>query len=273
MVLIGLSPVTDPRLLQKRTRSQGPLLRRHYPASPLIRPCPTPAMAIALRNVEAATLANDGSPPITRTTFPTCRAHLYGAFFVKISAGAILFIRQFLCSIWSPFLRPDPQIPGAVARRGLSRLAVAPTLPRAPIIARPHLDSSEHGGTLVVVGMTINEGSAPFAAVEESRRILVSGRLDQSLNHDAIMRISGEAPRRRAHSTPRLDSQVGSRVAATSNRHRRPVASVQTGPKLPVYLQRAPFIVLAVRRRPLAPRHLAQSATGRSKAYAPRRRS
>jgi hypothetical protein len=43
-------------------------------------------------------------------------------------------------------------------------LAVAPTLPRAPIIARPHLDSSEHGSTLVVVGMTTNEGSAPFAA-------------------------------------------------------------------------------------------------------------
>jgi hypothetical protein len=29
---------------------------------------------------------------------------------------------------------------------------------------------------------------------EDSRRILVSGRLSQSLNHDAIMRISGEAP-------------------------------------------------------------------------------
>jgi hypothetical protein len=29
-------------------------------------------MAAALRDVEAATLALDGSPPITRTTFPTC---------------------------------------------------------------------------------------------------------------------------------------------------------------------------------------------------------
>ena len=28
--------------------------------------------------VEAATLATDGSPPITRTTFPTCRAHYPG---------------------------------------------------------------------------------------------------------------------------------------------------------------------------------------------------
>ena len=33
-----------------------------------------PAMAVACRDVEAATLVRDGSPPITRTTFPTCRA-------------------------------------------------------------------------------------------------------------------------------------------------------------------------------------------------------
>ena len=35
-------------------------------------------MAVALRNVEDATFASDGSPPITRTTFPTCRAHYPG---------------------------------------------------------------------------------------------------------------------------------------------------------------------------------------------------
>src|SRR5580692_6429362 len=67
-----------PRHLRKRTRSQGPSLSRHYPASTVIRPRPTPAMAAALRDVEAATLALDGSPPITRTTFPTCRAHYPG---------------------------------------------------------------------------------------------------------------------------------------------------------------------------------------------------
>src|ERR1700694_752643 len=68
----------SPRHLRKRTRSQGPLLRRHSPASTLLRPCPTPAMTVACRDVEAATLACDGSPPITRTTFPTCRAHYPG---------------------------------------------------------------------------------------------------------------------------------------------------------------------------------------------------
>jgi hypothetical protein len=35
-----------PRHLRKRTRSQGPFLRRNYPASPVIRPCPTPARKV-----------------------------------------------------------------------------------------------------------------------------------------------------------------------------------------------------------------------------------
>ena len=78
MVLQAHRQSPGPRHLQKRTRSQGPLLRRHYTASTLIRPCPTPALAAACRNVEAATLAHDGSPPITRTTIPTCRAHYPG---------------------------------------------------------------------------------------------------------------------------------------------------------------------------------------------------
>src|SRR5204862_2183454 len=68
----------SPHHLRKRTRSQGPLLRRRCPASTLVRPCPTPALTVACRDVEAATLAHDGPPPITRTTFPTCRAHYPG---------------------------------------------------------------------------------------------------------------------------------------------------------------------------------------------------
>ena len=73
-----------PRHLRKRTRSQGPFLSQHYPASTVIRPRPTPAMAVAFRDVEAATLALDGSPPITRTTFrravPTTPADRAGAY-------------------------------------------------------------------------------------------------------------------------------------------------------------------------------------------------
>jgi hypothetical protein len=72
------------------------LLRRHYPASTLIRPCPIPVMAAACRDVEAATLALDGPPPITRTTFPTCRAHYPGG-----SSGRT-------CRLLPPLMQPSP---------------------------------------------------------------------------------------------------------------------------------------------------------------------
>ena len=84
----------SPPHLRKRTRSQGPLLRRHYPASTLLRPCPIPAMAAVCRDVEAATLVRDGSPPITRTTFPTCRAHYPGG-----SSGCACRLLPRSCSL------------------------------------------------------------------------------------------------------------------------------------------------------------------------------
>ena len=57
-----------------------------------------------------------------------------------------------------------------------------------------------------------------------------AGRNDP--DHDAVLRIGGEAPRRRTHSAQRRQSRGFSRDPATSNRHRRPVACVRTGPKL-----------------------------------------
>ncbi len=48
LMFVGRSPITDPRLLRKRARSQGPFLRRHYPASPVLWPCPTPARPAVL---------------------------------------------------------------------------------------------------------------------------------------------------------------------------------------------------------------------------------
>ena len=89
------------------------MLRRHYPASTLIRPCPTPVMAVAFRNVEDATLATDGSPPITRTTFPTCRAHYPGG-----SSGCACRLLPRSCSL--------PQMAGGSASAlSLSRPAQA----------------------------------------------------------------------------------------------------------------------------------------------------
>ena len=40
-------PITPPLRLRKRTRSQGPSLRRSYPGSAVLCPCPTPARSAA----------------------------------------------------------------------------------------------------------------------------------------------------------------------------------------------------------------------------------
>ena len=170
----------------------------------------------------------------------------------------------------SPFLRPDPQQRQAVARRSCPRLAVAPTFRHASALARPYLDSFEHDGTLGTIGMTI--GGEPACGRDQSRHNLVFGG-SKDPNHDAAMRIGSEAPGRRTHSTFRHDSHESPRDPATSNRHRRPVTSGRTGPKLSGALQRPPFIAPGAERRRPAPRPPAPAATGRSEACAPRPRS
>ena len=74
-VLSGSSPITDPRLLPKRTRSQGPSLRRRYPASLVLRPCPTPARTDALQHRRGRYPRSHGSLPFAQHPVPTCRAH------------------------------------------------------------------------------------------------------------------------------------------------------------------------------------------------------
>ena len=106
------------------------------------------------------------------------------------------FLHRFLCSTWkSRFFAPTPQYCKAGARRRLSRLAGAPTFPRTLALARPCPDSSEHGGTLDTVGMTIR-GEPAFGRADQSRHNLVFGE-SKDPNHDAAMRIGSEAPRRR----------------------------------------------------------------------------
>ena len=66
VVLPGSSPITDPQPLRKRARSQGPFLRRHYPASQVVRPCPTPARPAVL----ATTLGCDLQPKRASPDYP-----------------------------------------------------------------------------------------------------------------------------------------------------------------------------------------------------------
>src|SRR5215211_2109890 len=85
---VGSRQVTDPRLLQQAHQKSGSfpppalpglnstttpsVLRQYY--DPVRPPSVPPPVSV----VEAATLAHDGSPPITRITLPTCRAHYPG---------------------------------------------------------------------------------------------------------------------------------------------------------------------------------------------------
>src|SRR3954464_6298776 len=92
----GSSPITDPRLRPKRTRSKGPFLRQHYPASTVVWPSPTPVRPAACASWGAASPSRDGSPPMTRITLPTCRAPYPGGS------------RRVPVSIASPLTRPSP---------------------------------------------------------------------------------------------------------------------------------------------------------------------
>jgi hypothetical protein len=113
-VLPGSSPISlHLTSFESTPEVRGPLLHRHYPASTLLRPCPTPVLAVACRDVEAAALAQHGSPPIARTTFPTSRAHYPGG-----SSGCACRFLPRSCSL--------PQMAGGSASAlSLSRPAQA----------------------------------------------------------------------------------------------------------------------------------------------------
>ena len=93
-------------------------------------------MTVACRDVEAATLAHDGSPPITQTTFPTCRAHYPGG-----SSGCMCRLLPRSCSL--------PQLAGGSASAlSLSRPAQA-LLALRPIgsLSRPRRPLSRGSGS------------------------------------------------------------------------------------------------------------------------------
>ena len=103
---------------------------------------------------------------------------------------ASCFLDRFLCSTWNPVSSSRPAVLESRRAQELSRLAVAPTFPPRSALARPYLDSSEHGGTLDAVGMTIR-GEPAFGRAYQSRRNLVFGG-SKDPNHDAVMRIGAK---------------------------------------------------------------------------------
>src|ERR1700731_3747877 len=111
-------------------------------------------MAAADRDVEAATLARDGPPPITRTTFPTCRAHYPGG-----SRGCACRLLPRSCSL--------PQMAGGSASAlSLSRPA------QASLTLRPI-------GSLSRPRRPLSRGSSPAGSPAEP---LVSYRINRQLS-------------------------------------------------------------------------------------------
>ena len=156
-------------------------------------------------------------------------------------------------------------------RRRAEERSRLPNLAACSALARPHLDGCEHDGA-AWCGRNDDQRGARLRARFKSRHNLVSGR-SKDLNHDAVMRIGSEAPKRRTHSSNRHESQGPCRDSATSNHHRRPVTSERTRRKLSRYLQHPPFIVQDAKRRRPVQRPPERAATERSEACVPRPRS
>ena len=95
-MLPGSSPITFTSPSSKAHQKSGPFPQPALPGFDGHTTLSDSRHGRRLRDVEAATLALDGSPPITRTTFPTCRAHYPGGS------------KRVRVSIASPLVQPSP---------------------------------------------------------------------------------------------------------------------------------------------------------------------
>ena len=129
---------------------------------------------------------------------PPPAVSLYGAFLVKefaTAANRLSFVSFFVRS-QSPFLRPDPRFADVVARRSCQgwpsrqlcgMLRACQAIP-GQLRARRHAWCDREDD---------RRGAA--CGRDQSRHNLVSGG-SKDPNHDAVIRIGSEAPKRRTHS-------------------------------------------------------------------------
>jgi hypothetical protein len=202
---------------------RGPFLSQHYLASAVIRPRTSPAMAAALRDVEAAALALDGSPPITRTTFPTCPPLPRRIKRVRVSIASPLMqpspngrrvgirIVTFDASQASLMLRPA----GLLSRlkRPLSRGSSPASYPAEPLVSYQinRQLSGWNPPPLVIraFGAHCHEETSPPNRIRRTlwrRRILLNFSIELRL----VTRASKQLPRRSAQSSPKKRRRVTS---------------------------------------------------------------
>src|SRR5437764_15280825 len=73
-----------------------------------------------------------------------------------------------------------------------------------------------------------SEGSSPQGA--DHRATYLYSADPEDPDHDAVIRIGGEVPKRRVHSALRPESHASARRAATSDRHWPPPSRSERGP-------------------------------------------
>src|SRR6266536_495047 len=184
---------------------------------------------------------------------------LYGVFFVKgfspaqrifspssvslFDLTAVSSSRRALCS---PRRAQEP-----------SRLAVAPIFPHAPPWPGHTLTALSTTSRLTRSGRR-SEGSLPSGTEHRATTLYSVGPWGP--DHDAVMRIGGEAPRRRTHSRNRCQHHGLLRVTATSDRHRMPTKFCSSGAESLSCLS-TPLTRLATPRQ-LEPRQWLPDATG-----------
>ncbi len=144
------------------------------------------------------------------------------------------------------------------ARAGAVKVGRRTNLSVCSALARPCLDGLEHDGTLTRSGRR-SEGSLPSGADHRAATLYSVGPWGP--DHDAVMRIGGEAPRRRTHSRNRCQHHGLLRVTATSDHHRMPTKFCSSGSESLSCLS-SPLTRLATRRQ-LEPRQWLPDATGR----------
>jgi hypothetical protein len=108
----------------------------------------------------------------TFTTMACMGFSLSSGFRAAVSLSC--FLDRFLCSIWNPVSPPRPAVPQKPTRAGAVKVGRRTNLSTPSTLARLYLDSSEHGGALDAVGMTIR-GEPAFGRADQSRHILVCG--------------------------------------------------------------------------------------------------
>jgi hypothetical protein len=183
------------------------------------------------------------------------------SFFLAFLVG--FFVRPGIPFPSRPAVLPKP------ARAGAVKVGRCTNLSTRSALARPHLDSSEQGGTLDAVGMTIRGEPACGRAYQRATTLYsVDPRtrtMMQSCASAAKLRGSG----------PTLFLGTKAIVSAGTPPPRTVIGdpSQADGLGRNWYLQQAPFIAPGAERCHLAPRPLAQAATRRSEACAPRPRS